>query len=415
DEEEVIIFNENEIKIKKSFLIEYIHKKGLVFAQFFDYRRFSQKTLAELKIIPTHNKQSGPHFVYSLYIDSLDLPSDDLKSCAGVLGKKVIEVPDSFKTTIFSNEKEYEEFSIRVDENGKDIAFTCNKDYLDNYFGKNKGSPHYLTPVFFKKEVLDKYYSNPEKFSISDGILYCQDLWNLRMDNDHKDIVMVYLGDLGHLTTKEQKHWKQFNVIDGKISHANFKRSFEAEPCNPNIADLVLKQKFAVFRDKWFKKYGWYLFLPLHEEDAHYYKSLRIPTKNSQQEFDQLVLAVTKIIIDSINEKKLKEGLISENSDDHLKKTIREDSVIKKDDKSIELFRKYLAQKHRLQFPDMISFMKNLQDLRSSSAAHRKGTTYEKIKKRFNLSNNFKDVFEKILLDCVKILDALSEEKTGLL
>jgi len=227
---------------------------------------------------------------------------------------------------------------------------------------------------------------------------------------------MVFLGDLGHLTNKEQKYWKNFNiVIDGKMSHACFQRSFMAEFYDPDSADFFFKQKFKVFQTNWHKKYGWHLFLPLNSEDEHHFTTLRIPTKESQEEFDSMILSITKILIDSINVQELKVGLIDEKSDESQKNKINPELILKKEDKSLELFRKYLAQKHNLQFPEMFQFLRDLQSLRSTGTAHRKGDSYESAKKKFGLNNNFKEVFENILVNCIRILNTLASDKYNLL
>jgi len=111
----------------------------------------------------------------------------------------------------------------------------------------------------------------------------------------------------------------------------------------------------------------------------------------------------------------MKELLVSENSSEADKQKFDSELLLKKDDKSIEVFRKYLAQVHNLQSREMISFLKNLQKLRSCASAHRKGNDYEKIKKIFNLSDNYKEVFEKILIECITMLNTLSNKKYGLL
>ena len=129
---------------------------------------------------------------------------------------------------MFGREDErYVEFIIGVDNEGKDITHTSDEEKLSNYFGKNPGAPHFLTSVLFRKEVLTKYYSQPEKYSVEDGYLQCGGLWGLRMDNNHPKHVMVFLGDLGHLAYNEQLHWKSFNLrTTGKISRTAWKRGF---------------------------------------------------------------------------------------------------------------------------------------------------------------------------------------------
>ena len=51
---------------------------------------------------------------------------------------------------------------------------------------------------------------------------------------------------------------------------------------------------------------GWQWFLPLRDADASHLKSLRIPDTDEQWDFDDLVLSLAKILIDSLNEESLK-------------------------------------------------------------------------------------------------------------
>ncbi len=419
DDEEVIVILDDEVKIKNSFLKEYLHAKKLVLVQFFDLFRYSEKTIRELGLEATDSKEETDSYIYHHVLNNDSLSITDKKSISSLIGKKIIAPLNSFKSKIFSENKEYEEFIIGVDKDGNNKYFTCNEKHLSNYYGANKGNPHFLTQIYFEKKVLDKYYSQPEKYSVSDGYLSCKDMWDLRMDNSHNDYVMVFLGDLGHLNNKEQKHWKQFNILtEGKISHTCFQRSFMAKFCDPDSADLFFKQKFKIFQEKWHEKYGWYLFLPLSPEDKHHYQALRIPTKESQQEFDSLIQSLTKLTVDSLNVKELKKDLIKDTDDAKLKDTVKGEFVLLTDvqnqDNKIEIFRKYLAQKHHVLFPDISDFLKSLQGLRSSGSAHRKGDAYEKSKKKFGLNNNFKEVFEKILVECIKTLNTLSNQKNGL-
>jgi hypothetical protein len=98
----------------------------------------------------------------------------------------------------FASDKpeEYVDFIIEVNEGGDDVLHTPNPETLENSFGKNPRSPNYLTPVFFSRDVLDKYYNQPSKYAVEDGYLRCGDLWGIRIDNHHDDKVIAWLGDL---------------------------------------------------------------------------------------------------------------------------------------------------------------------------------------------------------------------------
>ena len=71
----------------------------------------------------------------------------------------------------YNQEKSYIDFILGVDENGKELKYTCDPNKLSNYFGANPSAPHYLTPVYFDSAVLNKYYSKPERYKVEDGII----------------------------------------------------------------------------------------------------------------------------------------------------------------------------------------------------------------------------------------------------
>ena len=80
----------------------------------------------------------------------------------------------------------------------------------------------------FRREVLAKYFAEPERYSVSDGQLTCLSLWSCQIDNDLPSHVVVFLGDLGRdLPYEERLHWRQFNVSpEGGVRETNFRRSF---------------------------------------------------------------------------------------------------------------------------------------------------------------------------------------------
>ncbi len=129
----------------------------------------------------------------------------------------------------YNEEKNYVDFVIGIDENGKEIRHTCNPSCLSNYFGANPTAPHYLTPVYFDAAVLNKYYSKPEIYKVEDGIIRCGVLWSLYIDNSNSDYVSAYLGDLGRdlPSESEQHYWRGFNkAVGGKLSSTKVKRDF---------------------------------------------------------------------------------------------------------------------------------------------------------------------------------------------
>ena len=196
---------------------------------------------------------------------------------------------------------------------------------------------------------------------------------------------------MGITPYEEQQHWKLFNIKNGEGSAVSYIRDFQAEFCSPTEPALFFKERFSIFNDKWRKNFGWELFKPLREEDEHHYKTLRIPN-NEQKEFDEIVLSLNKIIIDSLNVGEMKSNL-----------------TFDEDDKSIYILQKYLEQKHEASFPQMINFLRNLQDLRSSGSAHRKGSNYKKAYEKFD-KGDLPKTFENILIQSIWLLNTIDNK-----
>ncbi len=401
DEEVVAKIGKNEAFIKLKFLKDYISARDMHLLVYFDFMRFSQKTMQELNLKELRQDYSSDKYFYNhLIIDITDRDIRQDKTQSWIMGKTVIEKNKNYKPNIWGTIEERDQFAdfiIDYDENGDELKFTCDEEHLGNYFGKNPEAPLYVTPVYFKKDVLKKYYDNPSKYSVEDGHVYCHSIWSLRLDNSCKDYVIVLLGDLGKLHYKEQLYWKSFNIPPREegFSSTAYKRFFAGIPSNPDSADLFLKMKFQQFNESWIKKFGWYLFKPLSKEDFHYFKTLHLLTSSeNEKEFDEQILALTKIFIDSLNEKELIKGVDLE----------------KDNPKGLDKFEAFLESK-RLQIPEMIAFLRNVQALRSSTVAHRRNVTRKDTKKVLNYfgfeDKSLDKILENIFEDFIKTLSTL--------
>jgi len=365
DEDEVLFVETNKVLVKLKYIKEYLAAKQSHLAIYFQLMRFSEQTLEELGQKGVDEVKKGVDYIYSLRIRDLDLGlANNIKSQGWLLGKKLIAGQKDFNPTFWESKKDekFEEFIIGVDNEGKEITCSCNTDY--------QSKQGFLTPVFFKREVLKKYYDNPDRYTVGDGYVRREGFWSLRVMNNHRDHVVVWLGDLKFLPYKEQTHWKAFNITpsDREISYADFTRNIEVNFADPEHPELYFKYKFELFQKAWHEKFGWYLFQPLSEEDAHYMKSLHVPTTNEQKEFEDQVFSITKILINSLNSEKL---------------SIRP-AINKENPGKIDKLDAFLKS-HGLNLPEMISFLRNLQSLRSTGVAHLKGGNYQKVKKFFDI------------------------------
>lgn len=283
------------------------------------------------------------------------------------------------------------EFIIGVDENGEDITFGCNPKNLANDFGANCNNPRFLTHVHFKKQVLDKYYDEPERYSVEQGYIRCGGHWLLKADIDHPDKVIVFLGDLYILPYEEMSHWRSFNILpEGGISHSYFKNSFECDPTDAKVADLHFRKLYTDFKRQWKEKHGFSPFKEPSEDDSGLLQTLQIPSTNAQKAFDEQVLILTKLLIDLINVKEIDKRFNSS----------------KKDVTSIDKFEKLLGIYPNA--PKAIEFLRALQKLRSKGAAHSKGSSYKKAMEEMNISlDNKPKAFESILNRAIYLLEGI--------
>lgn len=403
DEIEVVSIENSSIKIRLKYLKEFLFVKNMQLTIFFDYLHFSKYSLEEIGMQECNkNITKEKNFIYSHSIINDSPDSTRYKSFSRLCGKKLIH--GGKKITISnSTDKKYVEFIIGTNPEGKEVHFTCEESKLADFFGKNPEAPNYCTPVAFKKDVLDKYYGYPEKYIVEDGYLHCGNLWGLRLDNNHSDYVVVLLGDLGQLTYKEQLHWKHHNITtNAKLSDVCWQRWFQCKPAKPQHLDLVFKEKFKHLNENWKNHFGWFLFQLLHEDDRQLWLGLHIPTKESQSDFDFQILSLVKIFIDSLNEKKLQENITVENY---------VDLGGRKEPKGLDKLEAFLKH-NQIKCDEHIKFLRELQGLRSSAIAHRKGSNYDKHIKKFLVGESLIKNFEEILAQCIKILDFLEDTLT---
>lgn len=380
ENEATVVKIENDfVMVDRKYLKRYLSVKGMVMLIHCD-SRYTVDNLDE-RISEYSNTEKMENKIYTLSI--------------GVFNRKNFSLIYA-KTAIFgcpikdcgywpfNERKEFEDYIIGVDEDGNNKIFTSEPSKLSNYFSDNNDAPHYLTPVFFKREVLQKYYNQSDRYSIEPGILRCGTLWSLYIDNESSDYISAYLGDLGRdLPIKEQKYWKNYNIaIDGKLSKSKVMRDFLNTFSSSENPIFIFQNKYIKVNNAYDEKLGYPLFLPLHNDDEYTLNELRIPLLDSQAEFDQQVLFLVKLLIDSLNEKGITMSISPE---------IGISGSISKLE---ELFKHYGLK----DYEDEIKFLRSLQGLRSSSVAHKKGGNYDRISKNFQIGELSKvEVFKQIV------------------
>lgn len=416
DWEKVAEIKGETIRIKLTSLRKYLALRRMNLLLFFDEMRFSQQSFKELGLTPVMNQiVKDDDYIYN-YSSLVDCHADGNKSGGWIMGKCVLRYreKDYNRDSFDQDDKQYAEFIYDYDDEGEPMSHSCKKETLSNYFVANGDNPLEMTPIFFKKEVLDKYYSNPNKYTVNDGAVGCEGSWSLYIDNDHRNYVIVPLVYLGNLDYSEQLYWKGYNVSperDMGFSKTAYKRWIEGNFCDPMFPDLQFKYRFKQFNKRWEKQFGWPLFLPLIDEDEHRYKTLHcLTTENNHSDFDEQILSMTKLVVDSLNQKCLQSEIDDSNTE--VESFLKERKVTSSLElkAGIDKFQAFIFSKG-MKCPDMVNFLRKVQSLRSNSVAHRKSNKRKdlaKLYEYFKLDElSDQQVLEDIFVKMIKTLDTL--------
>ena len=280
-----------------------------------------------------------------------------------LLGKRVLPPPPQEDSGVWPWEREdnhYPEFIIREDQNGREVRYTCNHERLANYFGANPEAPHYLTPVFFRREVLQRYYDDPGLYQVEDGRLTCAAMWSVQIDNGNPDVVMVFLGDIGRdIPSSHRDHWRAHNIapLQG-MSVTTFRRSFLAQFADSQNPEHVFKNAYLSAQTAWLETWGWPLYRETTGLDAQLIDRIRIPLNDTNAEFESQMLALAKLLVDLINEKDVAAGLPRVDGE-----------------KGIDKFRRFLTSVGYAEVDRDVALLRQIQTIRSRISAHTSGSS----------------------------------------
>ena len=354
--------SESSVKIRTKYLKQYLAARQLDLVRFMDSRVFhpGDHTAAfETEFGRNPCEMRGPSYRLRWWCDHAQQWDLGDQTLSMVRGKLVIPAPPQELSGIWPWDEqdvgEYQEFTIGEDDVGREIRFTCDPDQLRNFFGANPEAPQYLTPVWFRREVLQKYYADTDKYTVTDGRLSCGGVWGVHIDNDNADgFVMVWLGDLGRdIPATERDHWKAHNVVLQRLgSETAIKRQLLGQVADAESPVFVFKQEYSRFREAWRERFDWDLLCELEGPNAAALDRLRTPLNSTDKEFEDLIKDLHLALVEALNSKRLKSDVAGDTSGM----------------KSISLLERWLGE---LGYPLLvrdIDFLRELNEVRSLSS-----------------------------------------------
>jgi hypothetical protein len=399
---EVIRVQPERVEISLPFLFQFLAAKRLHLAVFLDVRRFSQLALHNIPEAERDLRHADDRSCYHRHVGPGLSFQPSFPTFSRLVGKVVVSPPPVKKhgkgPSRDRDSNPEVSFIIGINADGTPREFSSQRDKLSNNFDAKGGAPHYhFTFVYFRREVLSKYYADPDRYYVADEELSCKNLWTLPIDNNHPTHVVVSLGYLGQsLPYEERLHWRQFNVPPEEgVSKAYFRRGFLGEFAPPEAADLVFRWEYQKLGRAWREMTGWPLYLEPEAGDEYLLNTIRVPVTSSQSEFDQQVLTLTKLLVDSLNE----QAILSEIG-----------GPGEKDEKGIAKLDRFLTIRDFPERAKVIKFLRDLQALRSASAGHRKGKHYDKTLAKLGYDAQGKpELMERLLREATVVLRSLHE------
>lgn len=403
NEEKVAVVKPDEVQIRLREIRQFLAVKEMYLSILFEFNEYSRHSLGELGLDEVRRGEPERDGLICWVYDRLNTPEREFPSDSRLRGRRLIAPLPKSKSGLgdfADGPEQYAEFIVDVDDNGDKIYHTCDPDKLRDISGENPDAPHKLLPVHFRKQVLDKYYNEPSKYTVEDSMLRCASLWSMQIDNHAPDKVCVVLEELGiHLPYEEQLHWLAHNIPpEGGVSDTYFRRMVHGEWANSDQPDILFKQKYEQLQRVCDERLGWQILELPGPGDEDRLRSLRVPTVNEESHLKNLILDLAVLLVELLNQKRLK-GLIPAGKRNQAKGEINRLEYV-------------LSARQVTEVAKHISFLKSLRDLRNTySKAHIENIDddrYKSAAEHFDLENlNYQEGGAKILKEAVDFLDFL--------
>ena len=407
NQETIAIVKPDEVQIRLKEIRQFLAIKEMCLSTLFQFEECSEYSLEALGLndIEPEFKRDGLVYWRHDYCGETGTYRKEFESDSRLRGRRLIKPLPKSKSGFgdFAEKRKYVEFIVDVDDNGDEVYHTCDPSKLRDVSGKNPDAASKYTIVHFRKQVLDKYYNEPSKYTVEDSMVRYLSSWSRQIDNHSPDKVCVFLDELGiSLPYVEQCHWSQpqYNIPpEGGVSETFYDRMVQGKWASSDQPDILFKQSYEQLQKACEEHLGEQLLKSLGSGDEYRFQRLRVPVNDEQCHFDDLVQDLQTILIESIDVKGLKQ-LLPEAKRVNLKGK-----------RSIEALEEVLSFHSVEDVNRQISFLQKLQTLRSKSSSHRKGSDYQRIANYFGVDNlGQREAFFEILkqaLDTVEFLTSV--------
>ncbi|MCB8978281.1 MAG: hypothetical protein H6657_12730 [Ardenticatenaceae bacterium] len=284
--------------------------------------------------------------------------------------------------------RKYVEFIALDWRNNRIAKISTDPNATANYFNAEGNSlPFELSPAFFRPEVLLKYKTDRDKYTVGEREVSCRAAWHLRgIDVNEAGQVHAYICYLRDLPYEEQLHWLSFNESPkANISKRAFSSDFEGKW----VAFMEPLQKILSLIRRWHNdRVSWWTI-----RDERLFDFVSTPLTESRDEWAEAFMDLAKLVIEGFETKPLRRKLDATNV------------KYEKQDRTITLLEKLLNKDDIFDEPLRLEGLRTVQNLRSKVKGHVGGREAQQLAQdalmeHETFGNHFRFV-------CTKVFDEL--------
>lgn len=301
-------------------------------------------------------------------------------------------------------ESEHCEFIAQDWRNRRITKISTHPSATTNYFEAEGNSlPYEISPVFFKPEVLLRYKSDREKYTVDEEslIISCRGGWSLRaFDFNEAGQVHTYIRYLGELPREEQLYWLGFNEEPkAGISERAIARDFEGD-FSYDYTDPLGKVR-AIVREWSASSVPWW---QLRERGL--LLQVNVPRTDSKLEWAQAFTDLAKLVVEGFQVRELRRRLTDMSV------------TFAREEQSIKLLERILSGLGIIDDDQRLEGLRTVQSIRSQVGAHASGSaadswSYNAMVEYGSYSAHFEGICETVSDELTMMESALMPAPSG--
>jgi hypothetical protein len=395
-----VVLHESEglkLRVSRDHLQDFLAARNAVLVRGFDNR-----FLRMVEVVPAIEVEiRNPNAFFRLIVRAYDDQSLGTNLFCWLLGKYFVYPFSEPK------HKSYRRLLKRHTEEPPKIPFIVGKDRSGQpVTASSHQDADFLTPVFFKKSLLEKYHNNPRLYRVDERTIWYLSEWSIPYGLNQAGLVHVWLGDLWRdLPYEEQQYWRSFNVNpSGGLEPAFWATQMEAEFAESERIDQRVLRARKALEEAFSSRFSFPLFRPIPKEEQFILSNLHVPHSPELREFNEQISYLAKLFVEPLDKDAIEAGV-----------TAKQDLVDDKGNKkaSIQVLEIFFRDTEVAQGQAFCDQLRGLQSIRSTMPAHLtstsdRGKLFTKL--GLNDARGFQENFYKLLERMFQTITALSEE-----